>query len=150
MEDKAQVTDNAFIRELFMQRLQANVRMVLVSTPDTGSLDELAQLADKIMEMAISSSPTIAAVSSTTSKLEYLCKEVTELKTLLENLRNQELDNLSVLSDSCNSSSVGITAGTVILHRNVSLQARKWETPRPLAEGNRHIWPFSQSPISYY
>ena len=86
--DKAWETDNAFIRELFMQRLPANVRMVLPSTPDMGNLDELAQLADKIMEVAIPSGPTIAAVSSTTSELEHLRKKVAELKSLLQGLRS--------------------------------------------------------------
>ena len=47
--DKARNTDGAFLRELFLQRLLSNVRMVLASTPDTGNLDDLAQLADKIM-----------------------------------------------------------------------------------------------------
>ena len=74
LEDKAQDTDNAFLRELFLQRLPPNVRMVLASTPDTGSLDNLAQLADKILEVA-ASSPAIATVS-TTSEMEHLRKEV--------------------------------------------------------------------------
>ena len=40
--DKARKTDNAFICELFLQRLPANVRMVLASTPDTVNLYDLA------------------------------------------------------------------------------------------------------------
>ena len=48
--DKASTTDSTFLRELFLQRLPANVRMVLASTPEPTSLDQLATLADKIME----------------------------------------------------------------------------------------------------
>ena len=84
--DKARETDNAFLRELFLQRLPPNVRMVLASTPDTGNLDNLAQLADKIMEVA-TPSPTIAAVS-TTSELEHLRKEVAEMKSMLQALQS--------------------------------------------------------------
>ena len=82
MGDKARDSDNAFLSELSLQCLPLNVRMVLASIPDTGSLDNLAQLADKIMEVATSSC-AIAAVS-TTSELEHLHKEVAELKSMLQ------------------------------------------------------------------
>lgn len=50
--DRAVDADNALVRELFLQRLPTNVRVVLASTPDTTSLDELAQLADRITDAA--------------------------------------------------------------------------------------------------
>ena len=54
--------DGAFVRELFLQRLPSNVRMVLASArPDT-SIDELAQMADKIVEVA---TPSVSAVTTT-------------------------------------------------------------------------------------
>lgn len=84
--DKAQETNNIFLRELFLQRLPPNVQIVLTSTPDTGNLDNLAQLADKIIGVAIPVS-AIAAVS-TTSELEHLHKEVTELKSVLQALQS--------------------------------------------------------------
>ena len=62
-----------------------NVRIVLIFTPDMRNLDNLAQLADKIMEVA-TPSPAIAAVI-TTSELEHLCKEVAELKSMLQALQ---------------------------------------------------------------
>jgi len=80
--DKAQNTDDAFLRELFLQRLPSNVRRVLASTTDTGNLDDMALLADKIMEVA-TPAPSIAAIS-TTSELERLRKEVAELKSMLQ------------------------------------------------------------------
>ena len=42
--------EGVIIRELFLQRLPANVRMVLASTRDNTPIEELAQLADKVME----------------------------------------------------------------------------------------------------
>ena len=50
--DHAGITDSTFLRELFLQRLPSNVRMVL---------EELAELADKITEVA---APTIAATTA--------------------------------------------------------------------------------------
>ena len=45
MGETVTTTDNAFLRELFLQRLPANVRMVLASTDTGKGLGELAQLA---------------------------------------------------------------------------------------------------------
>ena len=81
--DKANTTDGAFMRELFLQRLPSNVRMVLASTPDAGSLDELAQLADKIAEVA---TPSISSVNTST-EFEHLRQEVSELKLLIQTLK---------------------------------------------------------------
>ena len=53
--------DGAFLCELFLQRLPANVRMVLASTRGDTPIDEIAQLADKIIEVAV---PQISSVSA--------------------------------------------------------------------------------------
>ena len=52
-------TDRAFLQELFLQRLPNNVRMVLASTRGDTSINELTQLANKIIEVAI---PQVASV----------------------------------------------------------------------------------------
>ena len=81
--DKATNTDAAFMRELFLQRLPSNVRMVLASTPDTGNIEDLAQLADKVMEVAV---PSVASVTTST-ELQQLRQEVTDLKGILQSLK---------------------------------------------------------------
>ena len=81
--EKANSTDAAFMRELFLQRLPSNVRMVLASTPDTGNITELAQLADKAMEVA---TPSVSGITTTT-ELDQLRQEVAELKTMLRSLQ---------------------------------------------------------------
>ena len=53
--------DSSFLHELFLQRLPSNVRMVLASTDKTLTLDKLAELADKVMEVA---TPTVAAIAT--------------------------------------------------------------------------------------
>lgn len=61
--DRTAALDESLLRELFMQRLPAQVQMIL-STASSLSLPELAQHADKIMEVT---GPSIAAFASASS-----------------------------------------------------------------------------------
>ena len=72
--DKAWDTDNAFLREFFLQRLLPNVRMVLLLHQTRGALIIWPSLQIR--------SPAIAAVS--TFELEHLRKEVAEVKSMLQ------------------------------------------------------------------
>lgn len=65
MGDKAEGTDATFLRELFLQSLPANVRMVLASTPETVSLEDLAALADRVVEVA---APRVAGVDASVQR----------------------------------------------------------------------------------
>ena len=82
--DRAGVTDSTFLRELFLQRLPSNVRMVLASTSATTSLEELAELADKITEVA---APTIAAATASPPSPQLLA-EIQQLRTEVRQLQN--------------------------------------------------------------
>ena len=77
--------DSTFLRELFLQRLPSNVRMVLASTADTVSIENLAELAEKIVEVA---APTVSTIqtSQLTSEVEQLRSEVTRLLNLVKSL----------------------------------------------------------------
>ena len=83
--DKAGAMDSSVLRELFLQRLPANVRMVLASSPDTTNMENLAQLADKIVEVA---ALAVSAVSAThlSDEFERLHAEVTSLRKVVESL----------------------------------------------------------------
>ncbi len=92
--DKLGTADaNSFPRELFLQRLPANVRMVLASADASMELDKLADMADKVMEVA---TPTIAAVTepqpnpppntSDPSDIQQLKEEVAHLTARIEAL----------------------------------------------------------------
>ena len=74
--------DNSVLRELFLQRLPANV---LASTADQANLENLAQLADKVVEVA---TPSVATVSATcfSDEFERLCAEVASLRKVVESL----------------------------------------------------------------
>lgn len=81
--NRAGVTDNTFLRKLFLQRLPPNVCMVLASTSTTTSLEELAELADKIAEVA---APAIAATSTPPSP--QLLEELQQLRTKVKQLQS--------------------------------------------------------------
>ena len=87
--DKASSADSSFMRELFLQRLPANVRMVLASTPDTTDLDDLAQLADKIVEVAIPSVAAVHTPSPLNAEVEQLRTEVSRLQEIVKSLSSR-------------------------------------------------------------
>ena len=83
--DKAEAINNSVLRELSLQRLPANVRMVLTSTADQANLENLAQLADKVVEVA---TPSVVTVSATcfSGEFERLRAEVASLRKVVESL----------------------------------------------------------------
>ena len=82
--EKATTTDSSFLRELFLQHLPTNVRLILASTADTVSLEDLATLADKIMEVH-SSAPSVASVTSSqlSTEVDKLRAEIATLKKMV-------------------------------------------------------------------
>lgn len=81
--------DGAFLRELFLQRLPSNVRMVLASTDETLTTDKLADLADRVMEVAATPSMSTAAMPHLTKEVDQLRTEVTRLQGLVKSLTTQ-------------------------------------------------------------
>ena len=88
--DKLASTDRAFLRELFLQRLPQNVRMVLAATKDTEDLETLAALADKVIEVA---PPTVSTATTESSQLstevDQLRAEIAGLKELVQSASSQ-------------------------------------------------------------
>ena len=78
--------DGTFIRELFLQRLPTNVRMVLASTNDSVSLDALAQLADKIVDVAVPQSVSAVHSSNLSDEVDKLRSELSNLTQLVKSL----------------------------------------------------------------
>ena len=52
------VIDNSFLRELFLQRLPANVHMIVASA-DGMTIDKLAEMAERIMDVATLMVPAV-------------------------------------------------------------------------------------------
>ena len=88
--DQAAEANQTFLRELFLQRLPANVRMVLACSDATMSVTALADMADKVMEV---STPTVAAVSpslpSTDLEVQQLREQMSKLTELVATLTQQ-------------------------------------------------------------
>ena len=74
--------DDTILRELFLQRLPNNVRMVLAPSGNDITLDNLAEMADRILEV---STPTVTAVHSvpTSTEIDSLRTEVRQLQDLV-------------------------------------------------------------------
>lgn len=85
--DKAGTTDGSIIKELFMQRMPQNIRMVLASMSETTPLEELATLADKIREVAAPSIAAVNAPSQPTSEVERLRAENARLQQQIATLQ---------------------------------------------------------------
>ena len=81
-----------FLREVFLQMLLHNLRMVLASTPDSTTLDKLAETADKNMEVAapsVASLPTLStqhtdSLPSLAAEVASLCADVSRLEKLVQ------------------------------------------------------------------
>ena len=72
--------DGIFLQELFLQQLPNNVRMVLAFTRGDTTIEELAQLANKIIEVAVLEVAAVSAVKPDTTVLEHLREEIAGLK----------------------------------------------------------------------
>ena len=93
--------EDGILRQLFLQRLPTNVQLILASTSDTVSTDDLASLADKILEVAppqhsiaaITAKPAqnVATTTATTTKNEIqdLRNQLATLTTQLQSVVNQ-------------------------------------------------------------
>ncbi|XP_022102076.1 uncharacterized protein LOC110985394 [Acanthaster planci] len=85
--------EERILRQLFLQRLPQNVQLILASSSDTVDLEQLAIIADKILEVAspptVVTSTTVNAVSSSKSlekRIDELQSQVSDLTTLVHEL----------------------------------------------------------------
>ena len=79
--------DGSLLKELFLQRLPTAVRMILSSAPDSLTIDQLARMADKVVESTPST--TVHAISTPTtesSEIASLREEVTSLVATVKSL----------------------------------------------------------------
>ena len=87
--DNTAAANSPLVRELFLQRLPPNVRMVLASSGDASTLDELATLADRVLDAAPPSMASIAPPPPP-SEVDDLRTEVARLKELVTSLSTRE------------------------------------------------------------
>ena len=125
--------DTSFLRELFLQCLPSNVCMVLASSGNSISLDQLAQLADCIVDVA---TPTLASVTAPQSshELEQLCSEISQLQAVTQ---TNDLVFLVAAAHPALSrtTSAGTIASLATKPTNIPHSAPSRETTRPVASG---------------
>ena len=72
--DSATATDGPLLRELFLQQLPSNIRMVVAASVAGKSLEEIAEQADRIIDVA---PPSVSAITTpSTSEVEALRTEI--------------------------------------------------------------------------
>ena len=148
--------DNTFLRELFLQRLPHSVHMVLASTPDTTTLDKLAEMADKIIDVATPSfayvvtptsvvpagtpTPVISAVTPTpimadstptlAIEIEHIRAEVSRLEKLVQKLANPRSSSTH-RSSHRSPTSISTTSSDSLCwyHRKYGDQAQRCRSP---------------------
>ena len=133
--------DKSFLREVFLQRLPSNVRMVLASSPDTTSLDNLAEMADKVMEVAaplvgsVTKPPALSTDLSSplVAEVDSLRAEVSRLEKLVQKLAHSRSHSQSTHRSSRRSPTPTPPqpdADTLCwFHRKFGDQARNCRTP---------------------
>ncbi len=82
--------EDGILRQLFLQRLPTNVQLVLASASDTVSTDDLASLADKILEVA-PPQHSLAAITAKSAQnvATQTATTTTTTTTEIQDLRNQ-------------------------------------------------------------
>ena len=134
MGERASATDNTFLRELFLKRLPGNVRMILASTASSSSLDELADLADKIMDVVV---PSVSALQppppQLSTEVDQLRTEVTRLKGLVKSLTIHQRSHSRPPTPRHRSPSPGpqspVAGSTCWYHSKYGTAARKCKPP---------------------
>ncbi len=77
------MADGSFLRELFIQHHPPNV---MAYTPDGTSLERLADLADKVIEVAAPSVAVVTMPTTLTNEVEHLREEVSRLEKQVQKL----------------------------------------------------------------
>ena len=85
LRDKAEAMDLSLLRGLIIQRLLNNIRMIVASTAKGSNLQELAEMADNVMEVILLSIATMATPQ--TNELGELKAEVASLRRQLSDLQ---------------------------------------------------------------
>ena len=92
--------EGAFVCQLFLQRMPPSVRMVLASASTTLTLPQLAEMADRIVE--VTNPPTVAPVtaSQSTMDLQQLTDNLTRLIAALDTSISRSRDSFQGSSPS--------------------------------------------------
>lgn len=153
--DKRGTTDESIIKELFMQRMPPNTRMVLASMSESTPLDELATLADKIREVATLSIAAVNVPSQASDEMEQLRVEFARLEQQISVLQaptgptqsQSRSHNRPQPRSPSQQESVGIIGDSATLPSNARSLVPRRETARPATSGDELRWPSDKLPL---
>ena len=89
--DQASEHTSVFLKELFLQRLPSNVRIILASTPGNNTLQDIATLAEKTMEITGNVPPP--PINTISAPDGQLVAELTKLREEVANLKKLDRSN---------------------------------------------------------
>ncbi|BHF84689.1 hypothetical protein SprV_0902784000 [Sparganum proliferum] len=121
--------DDKFAKEMFLERLPADVQTILASGSQDLTVSQLAEMADRMIEVQRFQSPSVAQISSSSSVNDHLVKQVSAMADEMASLKIQ-LARLTS-SRSCSrrrSRSRPRTANTCWYHTNFA------ETGKPVSQ----------------
>ncbi|BHF66484.1 hypothetical protein SprV_0200950100 [Sparganum proliferum] len=118
--------DDKFVKEMFLERLPADVQTILASGSQELTVSQLAETADRMIEVQRFQSPSVPQISSSSSVNDHLLKQVSAMADEMASLKMQ-LARLTS-SRSCSrrrSRSRPRTADTCWYHTNFGVKTRK-------------------------
>ncbi|BHF66494.1 hypothetical protein SprV_0200951100 [Sparganum proliferum] len=144
--------DDKFVKEMFLERLPADVQTILASGSQDLTVSQLAEMADRMIEVQRFQSPSVAQISSSSSVNDHLVKQVSAMTDEMASLKMQ-LARLTS-SRSCNrrrSRSRPRTADTCWYHTNFGVKTRRCSSPcssdRRFPSPGLHLQAANCSPI---
>nr|VZH89088.1 unnamed protein product [Spirometra erinaceieuropaei] len=82
--------DDKFVKEMFLERLPADVQTILASGSQELTVSQLAEMADRMIEVQRFQSPSVAQISSSSSSVnEHLMKQVSAMADEMASLKQQ-------------------------------------------------------------
>nr|VZI50943.1 unnamed protein product [Spirometra erinaceieuropaei] len=81
--------DDKFVKEMFLERLPTDVQTILASGSQDLSVSQLAEMADRMIEVQRFQSPSVAQISSSSSVNEHLLKQVSAMADEMASLKIQ-------------------------------------------------------------
>ncbi|BHF85886.1 hypothetical protein SprV_1002906000 [Sparganum proliferum] len=81
--------DDKFVKEMFLERLPADVQTILASGSQDLTVSQLAEMADRMIEVQRFQSPSVAQISSSSSVNDQLVKQVSAMADEMASLKIQ-------------------------------------------------------------
>ncbi|BHF74562.1 hypothetical protein SprV_0501764800 [Sparganum proliferum] len=81
--------DDKFVKEMFLERLPADVQTILASGSQDLTVSQLAEMADRMIEVQRFQSPSVAQISSSSSVNDQLVKQVAAMADEMASLKIQ-------------------------------------------------------------